>query len=135
MKGMIRNMKYNNIVLPNYNHSILSTITSIIKYYNVETKHQSSEKIDDILNKKEYKNVILLILDGLGETILNNISPKGYLNKNKIDCVTSVYPSTTTAALTTYYAGRPPYETGLLGLNILKNMAELLICFHTTNHT
>lgn len=105
-------MEYKNIVLPNYEHSILNTITSILKYYHVETNHKSSEKIDQLLYKKEYKNVILLILDGLGEHILNKISLKGYLNQNKIDCVTSVYPSTTTAALTTYYSGRPPYETG-----------------------
>ena len=107
-------MEYKNIVLPNYEHSILNTITSILKYYHVETNHQSSEKIDQLLYKKEYKNVILLILDGLGEHILNKISSEGYLNQNKIDCVTSVYPSTTTAALTTYYSGRPPYETGCI---------------------
>ena len=48
----------------------------------------------------------------MGEHILNNISPNGFFTENRIDCLTSVYPSTTTAALTTYYAGRPPYETG-----------------------
>lgn len=105
-------MEYKDIVLPNYDNCILGTITSILKYYNVETNHKSSKKIDKLLREKEYKNVIFLILDGLGEHILNRISKDGYLNKNKIDCVTSVYPSTTTAALTTYYSGRPPYETG-----------------------
>ena len=48
-----------NIVFPDYNHSILGTITSILKYYNVETKHKTSEKLDEILNEKKYKNVIL----------------------------------------------------------------------------
>lgn len=104
-------MEYKDIVLPNYDKSILSTITSILKYYNVTTNHKSSEKIDTLFNEKEYKNVVFLILDGLGEQILNKMSPEGYLNKNKIDLVTSVYPSTTTAALTTYYSGCPPYET------------------------
>lgn len=105
-------MEYKDIVLPNYDKCILGTITSILKYYNVETKHKSSNKIDSLLNEKEYKNVVFLILDGLGEHILNKISPDGILCKNKIDLVTSVYPSTTTAALTTYYSGCPPYETG-----------------------
>lgn len=99
------------IVLPNYEHCILNTITSILKYYNVETNHNSLEILDGKL-KKKYKNVVLLILDGMGEHILNELSPNGYFTKNKIDCVTSVYPSTTTAALTTYYSGNPPYETG-----------------------
>lgn len=105
-------MENKEIVLPNYERCILGTIISILKYYSVETQHKSSKKIDDLLKKKEYRNVIFLVLDGLGEEILNKTSPEGYLNKNKIDCVTSVYPSTTTAALTTYYAGKPPYETG-----------------------
>ncbi len=102
------NLDEKNLVMPNYEHCILSTITSILKYYNVETKHKSLSLLDDKL-KCKYKNVILLILDGMGEHILNNTSPNGFFNNNKVDIVTSVYPSTTTAALTTYYAGKPPY--------------------------
>lgn len=105
-------MEYKDIVLPDYNHCILGTITSILKHYNVETNHKSSEVIDKILIEKNFKNIIFIVLDGMGEHILNNISPNGFFNQNKVDCVTSVYPSTTTAALTTYYTGRPPYETG-----------------------
>ena len=101
----------NKIVLPNDDHCILNTITSVLKYYNVETKHKSLEALDKILDKK-YKNVVFLILDGMGEDILNRVSPNGFFANNKIDMVTSVYPSTTTAALTTYYSGKPPYETG-----------------------
>lgn len=99
------------IILPNYEHCILNLITSILKYYKVETKHTTLKNIDEILNKR-YKNVVFLILDGMGEHILEKISPNGYFNSKKIDCITSVYPSTTTAALTTYYSGKPPYETG-----------------------
>ena len=101
-----------NIVFPDYNHSILGTITSILKYYNVNTTHKSSEILDKILKEKEYKNVILLIMDGMGESIIEKTAPEGYLKKNIIDIVTSVYPSTTTAAMTTYYSGKTPYETG-----------------------
>ena len=101
----------NDIVLPNYDHCILNTITSILKYYNVDNGHKSLESLDRLLDKK-YKNVVFLVLDGMGEHILNNISPNGFFTDHRIDCLTSVYPSTTTAALTTYYAGKPPYETG-----------------------
>lgn len=104
----------NEIVLPNYEHCILNTITSILKYYNVNTPHPSLEVLDEKLNKK-YKNVILLILDGMGYNVLKKSSPNGYFLQNQIDCVTSVYPSTTVAALTTYYSGQPPYETGWIG--------------------
>lgn len=100
-----------NIVLPNYNKCVLNTITSILKYYNVQTSHNSLEVLDRILEKK-YKNIVLLVLDGMGEHILKDISPNGFFSQNDIDCLTSVYPSTTTASLTTYYSGKPPYETG-----------------------
>ena len=101
----------NEIIMPNYEHCILNTITSILKYYNVATPHPSLKILDEKLTKK-YKNIILLILDGMGSRLLENISPKGYFKQNQIDYITSVYPSTTTAALTTYYSGKPPYETG-----------------------
>lgn len=99
------------IKFPDYNHSILNLINSILKYYDVKTEHNSLVNLDHKL-KEKYNNVVFIILDGMGEHILNKISPNGYFNKNKIDCITSVYPSTTTAALTTYYSGKPPYETG-----------------------
>ncbi len=99
------------ILMPNYEHSILNLITSVLKHYDVETKYTGLEKIDKML-EKQYRNVILVILDGMGENILKSISPKGMFYSNKIDNITSVFPSTTTAAMTTYYSGRPPIETG-----------------------
>ena len=45
----------NEIIMPNYEHCILNTITSILKYYNVETNHKSLESLDEIL-KNKYKN-------------------------------------------------------------------------------
>ncbi len=105
-----------NIVLPDYNHSILNTISSILKYYNVETEYNGIRQLDEILQKK-YDNIVLLILDGMGEHILKNISPNGFFNQNQLDVVTSVCPSTTTAAMTTYYSGKPPIETAWIAMS------------------
>ena len=99
------------LIYPNYNKSILNLITSILKYYNVETNHTSLEVLDEKLAKR-YKNVVLIVLDGMGEHILKNVSENGFFRKHELDCITSVYPSTTTAAMTTYYSGKPPYESG-----------------------
>ena len=96
---------------PDYDNSILNLITSILKHYKVETNHTSLKKLDKLL-EKNYKNVVFIVLDGMGEHILNNISKDGFFKKHELDCITSVYPSTTTAALTTYYSGKPPYESG-----------------------
>ena len=108
---MVNKFNGKNIVLPNYDKSILSTISSILKYYDVSNGHTTLDSIDVILNKK-YKNVVLLILDGMGEHILDKLDGKGYFKSNQVDVVTSVCPSTTTAAMTTYYSGKCPYESG-----------------------
>lgn len=105
-------MQYENILLPNYDHCILGTMSSILKNYNVECACKSNEALDKILSEKRYKNIIFMILDGLGEYNLNEISKDGFFKQNQIDCVTTVFPSTTTAALPAYYSGKAPYETG-----------------------
>ena len=66
-----------NIVLPNYDHCILNTVTSILKYYKVDNGHTTLNSLDKLLDKK-YKNVVLLILDGMGEHILNTLDKDVY---------------------------------------------------------
>ena len=101
----------NKIMLPNYNKSILNLVVSILKHYSVDSKYSGLEEIDDIL-EKDYKNIVMVVLDGMGENILKKNSQEGLFYKNKLCNVTSVYPCTTTAAMTTYYSGKPPIETG-----------------------
>ena len=108
---MVNKLNKKDIVLPNYDKSILSTISSILKYYNVDNGHTTLKCLDKLLEKK-YKNVVLLILDGMGHHILENLDKDGYFKNNQIDVVTSVCPSTTTAAMTTYYSGKCPLESG-----------------------
>ena len=98
------------IVFPNYDHSILNLINSILRKYNVQTNYKGLPVLDEKL-KENHDNIVLIILDGMGNNILENISKNGFFNKNKIDKITSVSPSTTTAAITTYYSGKPPIET------------------------
>lgn len=109
-------MTKNNIIFPDYEHSILNLINTILKYYKVETKYNSLPKLEKAL-EKGYKNVVLIILDGMGEHILKNISPDNFFYKNHKDIITSVCPSTTTAAMTTYYSGKPPIETAWIAMS------------------
>lgn len=104
------------IIFPNYEHCILNTINSILKYYNVETNYKGLSELDEKL-KHKYENIVLILLDGMGEHVLKNISPDGFFAKNELTKVTSVCPSTTTAAITTYYSGRPPIETGWIAMS------------------
>ena len=109
-------MAKNEIIFPNYEHSILNLINTILKYYKVDTKYKALSQLEKILNKN-YKNIVLIVLDGMGEYILKENSPKGFFANNEIDKITSVCPSTTTAALTTYYSGKPPIETAWIAMS------------------
>ena len=109
-------MQKKEIIKPNYNHSILNLITSILKYYHVETKYNEIPKLAEKM-KTKYTNIVLIILDGMGEHILQKISPEGFFANNEKDQITSVFPSTTTAAITTYYSGKPPIETGWIAMS------------------
>jgi len=94
----------------------LNLINTILNYYKVNTKYNSLLEVEKTL-QKGYKNVVLVILDGMGEHILKNISPDNFLYKNHKDVITSVCPSTTTAAMTTYYSGKPPIETAWIAMS------------------
>jgi hypothetical protein len=61
------------------------------------------------------KNLVLLILDGLGDNYLQRRGAGGELARRRRGALTSVFPSTTASAITTSYTGRTPLEHGLTG--------------------
>lgn len=104
----------NEVMLPNYKKSILNVISSILKKYNVNTEYSELLEIKDIISK-DYDNIVLVVLDGMGTNILDNNSPEGIFNRNKKCNITSVFPTTTTAGMTSYYSGKAPIETAWIG--------------------
>jgi predicted AlkP superfamily pyrophosphatase or phosphodiesterase len=61
------------------------------------------------------RNIILLIVDGLGDRFLARHGAGGELARRRRAAITSVFPSTTASAITTSYTGRTPLEHGLTG--------------------
>jgi len=61
------------------------------------------------------RNVVLLIIDGLGDNLLKRRAAGGELARRRKRAITSVFPSTTASAITTSYTGRTPVEHGLTG--------------------
>lgn len=103
------------ICKPDYNRSILSISSSIMKYYGIKSNYKSLNELDNIL-KNNYKNVIFLILDCLGTKVLeNNLSKKNILRTNLLTSVTSVFPPTTAAATSAIHSGMSPFENGWIG--------------------
>src|SRR5687767_9230128 len=63
----------------------------------------------------EARNLVLLIIDGLGDNYLMRRGAGGELARRRRASLTSVFPSTTASAITTSYTGRTPLEHGLTG--------------------
>lgn len=61
------------------------------------------------------RNVVLLLLDGLGDAYLRREGRGGALLAHRRGALTSVFPSTTASAITTSLTGWSPLEHGLTG--------------------
>lgn len=100
------------LVYPNYQNSLLNVSSSFFKYYNLETKYPSLPILDKYL-EKQYKHIVVFLVDAMGEAIINkNLPDNSFLKENIKTTITSVSPSTTSAATTAFLSGKSPLETG-----------------------
>ncbi len=60
-------------------------------------------------------HLILLVIDGLGADYLMRHSPQGPLARHLLGSITSVFPSTTAAAIPSFLTGDAPQQHGLTG--------------------
>lgn len=105
-----------NIVYPDYNNSIINLISTIMNVYGVKSEYPPLKQINiDKLGKK--KNIILMIFDGLGYELLKSYSSNAssFMYDHLLDHITSVFPPTTTAAITSLMTCESPLEHGALG--------------------
>lgn len=72
----------------------------------------TSSRLQDF---SDAKNILLLIIDGLGDGYLQRRGAGGELARRRRGAMTSVFPPTTAAAITTSYTGCTPLEHGLTG--------------------
>ena len=102
------------MIFPNYDRSILSITSSVLAHYGVKSAYPTLPELDKALEGK--KKVLWLIADGLGSEVLRRTLPEtASLRRHAKATVTSVFPPTTTAAITAYYSGKSPMEHGWLG--------------------
>lgn len=100
-------------MFPNYKNSILNVSTTLLEHYGVKPNHPPLEVLKPYL--KDKKHIMLILLDGMGINILNNIDPNTILRKHVKTAITSVYPPTTVAATTSVLSGLTPFEHGHVG--------------------
>ena len=101
--------------LPDYDNCLVNLSNSILKKFNVETTAKTLPLADKFLEKK-YKNVVVLLLDAMGISILEKHCEKdGFFRSHLAGAYDSVYPPTTVAATTSIMNGQYPNEHGWLG--------------------
>lgn len=61
------------------------------------------------------RTLVLFVVDGLGDRFLNRHGAGGVLLANRQGSMTSVFPSTTATAITTYLTAQAPSQHGLTG--------------------
>jgi len=61
------------------------------------------------------RNVVLAIVDGLGDNYLRTHRATGALARHRRGGISAVFPSTTASAITTSFTGATPFEHGLTG--------------------
>ena len=62
-----------------------------------------------------FTNILLLVIDGLGANWLAEQSPTGILSRHRLGAITSVFPTTTASAITTFLTGDAPQQHGITG--------------------
>jgi len=101
------------MILPNYRDgSIVNLMSSILHSFGKSSEYKPLKNLP--LDKLEgFQNTVLLIIDGLGYNYLK--SKSSFLKDRITASLTSVVPSTTASAITTFATGVAPQQHAITG--------------------
>ena len=122
------------ITYPNYDRSILSIASSVLNHFGIkDCQHKTLPEFDELLSK-DYKNIIVMLFDGLGTSTLKyHLEENDFLRKHHVTDISSVFPSTTVAATTSIMSGYSPAECGWLGWDLyFEEIGENVAVFRNT---
>lgn len=92
--------------------SLVNLVASVVAARGGTPLHEPLKKFPLSANAT---NLVLLIIDGLGDNYLQQRHATSELARRRQGSMTSVFPSTTASAITTSYTGATPLEHGLTG--------------------
>ncbi|MDH4209940.1 MAG: alkaline phosphatase family protein [candidate division WOR-3 bacterium] len=101
-------------------------MSSILKAYGEDPTYRPLKNLD-VEALKRSTNIILFVIDGLGYEFLMQHGKNSVLNKYPKQKVTSVFPSTTATAITTFATGLAPQQHAITGWFMhLKEMGSVV---------
>lgn len=122
------------MILPDYNNSIVNLMSSIRKYFDLDYEGNTLDIMDILLKKNNPKNVVVILYDGMGSRLVKrNLDSNSFLNKNMISELSTVVPSTTTAATTSVLTGLYPNSHGYLGWDMYYEKEDKVVTMFTNN--
>jgi hypothetical protein len=102
-------------VLPAYGGgSLVNLVASLVEARGGPRRHPTLALLEP-RELEPARNVVLIIVDGLGDNYLMRQGKGGELARRRRAAMTSVFPSTTASAITTSYTGCTPLEHGITG--------------------
>ena len=83
-----------NLIWPDYKNCIANLPNSILKKFGIETVGDTLPMLDPIL-KKDYKNIVVILLDGMGKAIIeSHLAENGPFRSHLAGIYKSVFLST-----------------------------------------
>ena len=58
------------ILYPDYEKSLVNFSATILKEFGISSEYSTLSRIDKLLKEEEYKNIVVLLYDGLGSKII-----------------------------------------------------------------
>lgn len=111
----MKQIKENRLLIPNYNkHNLIDLIRTIYNYCG--TNFRKNHKMNDLKKYiKNDKNIIFILVDGLGYNLIKTLPNDSILKKNYKRKLNTVFPSATGCVLNSVITGQYPSKTGLFG--------------------
>ena len=104
------------MVLPDYHgQSIVNLMSSIRQGLGATPLRYAPLSKVDLPALVDNRHLVLIVIDGLGYNFLRHSEVAPTLNGHLSARLTSVFPSTTASAITTYLTGLAPQQHGLVG--------------------
>lgn len=102
--------------MPDYENCGLNVAAAVLKHFGAPCHHPAQKDVERLLSGKEYKNIVVMLFDGLGNmAIERHLAEDAFLRQCVSHQLTAVFPPTTVAATTTIESGEAPVEHGWVG--------------------
>lgn len=119
---------------PDYLNCGTNLTASVLKFFGLNTAHQSLPAVDHMLSEGKYRNIVLMLFDGMSiSTLQDHVSDDSFLKTHIMAQLSAVFPSTTTAATTSIITGLNPGEHGWIGWTLyFKRLSKSIDLFWNT---